>query len=400
MKKIITALVLVCLLVGCFASCNRWDYDKALEFIENGEYKAAYEIFESLRDYKDSKELLSRFHYVRVSRTCIQGDVPSMEYQYNSSNLPSQYIFSYSDGDGYTDSYEYDSNGNLIKHIDGNFNNEYIYDANGNLIKSVDIYNNDIQKITEYIYDENDILIKRIVTQTGDSCSHTYDYKYSYDANGNLIQMSYACIEEFYVDMSFVYDYTYDANGNKIKEVWSSYGRQHFFDYEYNAYGGLIREVETLPDGTQYIDDYTYDSNGNLIKKVDTSYNKDDYAHTNAIIEITDYTYDANGNLIEEIYTSPSGEQYTHEYIYDTNGNLIGEDQVNRFTKERRIANYTYDANGNKIKEIWTREDGSVLYELEYTCKFIYIPYDLSSMSDVTKNALNLFLVHPIEVDE
>ena len=319
MKKTISLLILVCMLVFCFVSCDAAKetkdpdnsesgakYSEALGLIETGDYSAAYQMLEELGDYKDCKVLLKRFRYVPVKATDSTTHQVA-EFSYNENNLLSRYVVTYHDGSQYVSTFTYDSNGKLIKDAGSLSVTDYVYDFNGNLIKET----------YTPTYGRETVL------------------EYTYDANGNLIKK---------VDGGIVYDFTYDTNGFLIREVvtYSFWGSSNY-EYIYDTNGNLIRDVYTDSDGYNATSDYVYDAKGNLLKET--------YTNSDGIKKDLDYTYDANNRVTKKTETNSKDQKSTTDYTYDNKGNLIKVDGV--------------DFDGAPIS-----------WNVEY--KFVYIPYELS----------------------
>lgn len=317
-------------------------YQEALALIEKGKYEEAYEIFESLGNYKNSKEILTHFRYVLIEfkDTSTSDTIVLKDIKLNDSNLPSEIIY-IDPEQGYdgraTSKFKYDSNGNIIEEIRTNYEGKnsiysHSYDNSGNLIKFTRI-NYDSEKTT---------------------------YDYSYDTNGNLIKEVYTSPSGSV--FTSTYEYLYDSNNNLIKKIYiSSYGRE-INEYFYNADGDLIKQVYTDSRDQKTIYDYHYNEDKKLIKEICTSH----WGH----VFNTEYTYDLNGYLIRETTDSD-----IFEYTYDLNGNLIKEVRINEY--DGYVLDYTYDSNNNLIKEVYTPLYGTGhSYEFEY--KFVYIPFDLS----------------------
>ena len=98
---------------------------------------------------------------------------------------------------------------------------------------------------------------------------------------------------------------------------------------------------------------------------------------------ITENTYDESGRLIKEILISMKNETIVTDYTYDAMGREIKK-VVNRPSLGINTFENAYDDNGNHIGYCHTAPDGEVeQWFREY--KFVYIPYDLSEISEKTK---------------
>ena len=314
---LVVAIAVVLVLV--FGKGGR--YSKALKLIEDGKYKEAYEILEELGDYKDSKELLSRFRYVPVKSEFANSEedyTVTLKATLNKKNLPSK-----------------------ITYIDGEEENtiKFTYDSKGRLT------------LEEFF--------------TGDD--YWYKHEYSYDSDGNVIEIKISDDDGF---LGGIWKIIYDSKGNKIKEEYeTSYGERRITEYTYDSKGNLILEEREYSNDDWDRIEYTYDSKGNLIK---IEFESDFQSST------TEYTYDSKGNLIKEESESDGGYRNVTEYIYDSKGNLIeevseGDYYINRYE-------YTYDSYGNMIekKDFRGYDSNAVLlwYSQEIENKFVYIPFE------------------------
>lgn len=382
MKKIISMILVISMLLLCFVSCNSGNnpadtsstenrsqsvreetYTQAMIWIAERKYEEAYEALKELGDYKDAQEQVSYFRYVPIEFSETEeylGESYSSkrQYVYGENGLLEITDFSYGYKDqilSTTQSFAYDDFGNLIQIIhsndDGISIDEYTYDNKGDRIKHVYTYSNGNKRIYEWTYDIKGNLIKEVRTEPESSnilSLITMTTEYSYDENNRLIKKvsnaSYVMAGEF----QYVYDYTYDMKGNLIKEICinSNYGSKSIYDYTYDVKGNLIKEVYTNDINYKEIRDYAYDSNGNLIKEV--------YTDSEGNKNIYDYTYDANGNLIKEIDMFDNGDKDIYEFIYDTNNNL------------------------SKVLLTYYFEDGEgYSATCEATYQFVYMPFEI-----------------------
>ena len=111
-------------------------------------------------------------------------------------------------------------------------------------------------------------------------------------------------------------EYSYDANGNQIQVKYYNPAQTSsvVYTYEYNALGYMTKE--TKPRGNGFA--YTYDAKGNITEKrmkADTS------AANSSNDLVTTYTYDANNNILTQ--TNPNGIGITN--TYDTGNNLLSK---------------------------------------------------------------------------
>ena len=234
-------------------------YEKAQEYIDNGNYEAAYELYKELGSYKDCAERLGYFRYVVTEVDFKYNEVLKFNavFSFNDQNLPFR-IITDEEHDGTEE-------GTSIIDID--------YDKNGDAIKQVWTYYDGDKRIEDRTYDADRNLIQRI---------------YTYDDGSRSID-----------------DYTYDINGNLIKEVCTYHdGDKSIRDYTYDANGTLIKEVYTYHDGDKSICDYTYDENVNLIKRVCSyvdSYNVNVFSELNATYKLVYIPFDLSPDVEEWI---------------------------------------------------------------------------------------------------
>ena len=365
MKKIVCILVLLCVILGCFCSCiddikNQKLYDKGLSLLEEGRYGEAYMIFKNLGDYEDAAQIFSRFVYVRdLEIVTNPNGLSTYEIYYNEDNLPIQKIETDPDGRKIVWEYTYYSDGNLkSKSVVGDgfyiggWQRLYKYDARNNLIKMTYINYNGVYNET-YVYDDNNRLVEENLKPHGSSDTRM---TYEYDANGNVVRE----VKYLYESVTEIKEYTYDVNGRLIRQVVRDKQRNSkFFDYEYDANGNVIKEVER---------------NG-----------KDEVVWT------TNYVYDDAMRLIHEYYTDANGNDGNiRDYVYDEKGRLIREPGYE----------YTYDALGNvvKLKSLYMFQPNGEVHE--YECRLVYIPYDLSELSEFTLTHLVDFLGNPFIIED
>lgn len=208
------------------------------------------------------------------------------------------------------------------------------------------------------------------------------EVRYSYDEEGNRVQMS---------DKTGINKYEYDKLNRLIRKIYPD-GKS--IEYEYDQEGNVIKVKDPSGYVTQYKYDkmnrleevitsdgstrYSYDENGNVKSieypnKLKFEY---EYDSRNLLKGLVVTARDVVRNEIDKYYTPSSViEQgggtstyiYKYEYGYDDNGNMIYKqepigrteykyDEVGRVAevKDRfgRLTRYEYDNVGNRIKEI------------------------------------------------
>ena len=215
----------------------------------------------------------------------------------------------------------------------------YEYDANGDLVRHRDQAGN----ATEYRYDRRHGLL-RIVDPLGRPVARN-----EYDAGGRLVAFTSASGTRI--------ELTHNV-GARTEVVTDVAGNASVM--EYDAQGNVVRTVDPLGGVTLS----TYDANGNqltttnpegetITRTFDVRGNR--LTETNAEAETTTWTYDARDRVTSVL--DPDGGLST--YAYDARGNLLARTNPLGVTVE----SLTYDAAGN----VRTRTDGAGgTSEIEY----------------------------------
>ncbi len=312
------------------------------------------------------------YNVSKVSTT-VSGKEISESYSYDSMGN----MLTYTDTMGRVTTYTYDKcNRLLTEKGPDEITISYFYDCLGNLTK---VTSSD-QKNVSLEYDSMGRVIS--MTQKGSIEGESKLYKYSYDQMGRLV----STIDPMNSETSQSYDilgnitstkdaeggvtsYSYDDTGRLISEKNAINCEK---TYKYDTLGRLISEVDNSGREIKYVyDSYgriesvkddegvitcTYDSDSNLSELTDKSGSiKYKYDEFDRMIEVTDvrgktvkYSYDEIGNIISLTY--PGGEIVRYEYNPD--GSLMSvTDGKNRVTK------YAYDRAGRLIEVV--KPDGS-----------------------------------------
>ena len=274
MKKLLSILLLVSMLILSLSSCNLLKQDN------DGARKPHY---------------LPGNIVVTEEKNGEKEAAKNITISYNSQNLPSR-----------------------IAAIDAESNVEYTldltYDKNGNCVEGVYTYSDGKTEVTRYTYDEMGKLIK---------ASYTYNNVDSgeltciYDDNGNLIR---EVSTDSYTDgYSHVWEHTYDDNGNRIKYLYKHSNSDeviYYHTYSYDDNGNLSEEIYYSEENGslifKYALSYTYDENGRLIKEVQTR-DSDTGSERYAYYTI-DYTYNENGAITKYVFTYYDGDKIIYEY--------------------------------------------------------------------------------------
>ena len=284
---------------------------------------------------------------------------------------------------GFTETYTYDTAGNILTAKDKNgmltyntYNNrgllekvkkgtqtiEYTYDPTGNLLTSKDEggtityrYNTDGtlaskqypdgKKISYTFYNKN----KQLTGMT-DYLGNTTTYTYT---GGSYIQSIAQKMSG--TSTTNTANYSYYADGS-LKKM--DYPNGMSIDYSYNYANQISTLANRLSSSSTYsTHNYTYDLSGNVTKKSET------VSGTNKNIE---YSYDSQNRLSYE--GTPGSYDYWH-YAYDQYGNLTSA--IGNGDKY-----YTYDANNRltKMEDQWTTKklpDGSSV-QADWTMSYTY----------------------------
>ena len=335
-------------------------YENAWVLIQNGDYEAAYKLFEELGDYKDAKEQLEHFKYMPAKM--IVEDLyytQTTEFSYTDKGLPIRLVDTISRSNNTNETnvyvYTYDDHGNMLSKIrtapnGKTYNYYYTYDDNGNLIEMN--YSNSSNQTSKdvYTYDDNGVLLQYETTNLGGRTT--------------------TCV------------YTYDSNGNLIKDVQTSKDSQsdsevivEVYEYVYDTHGNLVKEILPAIDGAhaEYGNTYTYDSQGNLTKIVKIGFD--------GKAETYEYTYDDASNMVKKEYTNTNNSKDIIEYTYDNEGRIIKEISYSSENEDRKtIYDHTYDANGILIKSVTTNHAGNIIDSTEIEYKLIYFPFEMTDM--------------------
>ena len=157
----------------------------------------------------------------------------------NGYGEPTKISTTYDDGAIYTKEYEYDDD---------------------MLAKEKSYSGMQLAEEIEYTYEQGVLIFASVIDHNGNG---TYNASYSYDENGNLIEI-------------------YEENGGSLfRQTTYTYNALGKIEMEYYLYGPMTREREY----SNYRRKYEYDSNGNLIRCSELGYDSD------YVAAVTDYTY-------------------------------------------------------------------------------------------------------------
>ena len=334
-------------------------YRAALDYLEKGNIEDAYDIFLSIKDYRNVNEYLERFSFkynTKMTLHSINRSVRTNYYEYNEYGKPTLELSFFSNYSG-VDSFVFE------------------YDDNQNLLRNVHYTNGDVDDFLYYTYDEEG----RPISQERKAYGTNF---FEYDDKGNMTKIfthdkvlrEYMYDEEGRVlseiegDSSKIYEY--DSQGNCISIILSYGGvTSSAVANQYDENGNLIRQQVTQSNGYSYSFEYEYDKNGNKIK--DASY------YPAGRFEIFYFIYDENGNMTEQRMEDQDGFYSSYSYEYDSMGNRTKE-TWNQRSDIKSVTTYEYDGYGNLIKKTLSGETDSPddYYVTTYTgYKLYYNPY-------------------------
>ncbi|MBO5939139.1 MAG: RHS repeat protein [Clostridia bacterium] len=324
-------------------------YSEALQHLNAGEIEKAYDLFLTIKDYRDVSTFLERF-----------------SFGYQTS-------FFYEDDYGFVFHYEYDEYGRPILQRYFSTMSEHMtvirqeYDEKGNLIKHSYQYSPQNIQETTYEYDEEGKLIR----QNDPYMDGDGTYKLAaYDEKGNVVRIGYYFSYEN--EPHFEEFYEYNEEGKRTKLTQKSNMYEYIETYEYDVCGNMVKESQTYNGVLRYFTAYEYDERGNKIKGSHYS-NEDSFAEPHTVWS---WEYDENGKLTAQTYESDSYSSKT-EYEYDSDGNCIKETYF-RDGQAQTVNRMEYDCYGNLLKRETEERHHSVTAYSGY--KLYYNPYGYKTL--------------------
>ena len=353
MKRIIALLcvVLFALSLGaCGSNDPETNYNKALEYLEKGDYEKAHRLLYELGDYKDAKEYLGKFriYYTKRSFKAPLGK-GTLHFAYDDfGNMICSDSISYEkDGikvnkNAIICEFEYDENGRITKRINGESNyTVYIYDSEGKLSKREEWRPERADKTKEPVLVKTEYIVR--------------PDEYEYDDNGRMVK------ETVYDDegnVSSVTELTYDSNGRMVENIYKDESGeiQSIFKFEYDESGNLLKIIDgTLVETCVYdsenvlteivgVDTETgavnykriYDSDGNMVKYIS-------YDSNGSVSRTTEYVYDSMGKMTKSVDYDSAGEMEWEQVCkYDKNGNLIENSNTRHGKDKTSTVTYSY----------------------------------------------------------
>lgn len=207
-----------------------------------------------------------------------------------------------------------------------------------------------------------------------------YESEHLYDENGLLIRTIYRTegVETGH------YVYTYDDNGNRVKfESYEDGSVQSYTLYEYDASDLLVTEVDYSDGQETCRRENEYDASGRLIyftihyTEVDDDNNG--ISHTEYS---TQYIYNEKGWLIETIQFENGVESFRDTYEYDEAGRIL---------KNPEYYQYVYDENG-MLSRIRIAYDEWVTGDVVFHYRTVYVtPETAEALRQIINDELSWF---------
>jgi len=246
------------------------------------------------------------------------------------------------------DTYTYDSNNNLLTHLNQMWDNNSwgndglstytnTYDSNNNLLtvlvqnRENDSWINSNQTIRTYDSNNNMLTYLR-QNWANNSWVNNDQVSYIYDSNNNLLsQLSQIWANNSWENSSLD-TYTYDSNNNILtykQQIWAnnSWAIDYQVSYTYDSNNNLLSELQQrprTPNLWKYLMTYTYDSSNNRLTELQQAWHEDSESWVSFYL-IT-YTYDSNNNRLTDLRQQLwPGDSWKNDvqYLmtYDENGN-------------------------------------------------------------------------------
>lgn len=302
MRKFLALTLCVLLCVIVFAGCSEnggligdigkeATYDQAVQLLQEGNLQEAYDIFLTIKDYRDVPEYLDRFVYRSETYKISSSRTSAIQYTYdeygrivkteesdsgNFASFPLTWIYEYNDQGFVKKAIRKLEDGSEITYL-------YEYDKNGNITKVI----NPSGTTAEFAYDKKGNTVEEIYRGTqGELLKHG---TYTYNNHGDVLT-SHVLDCELDQEYSFTYEYEYDKKGNKIKLVRDEYSEE----WEYDEQGRIVRDCWEYENGARELHTYRYDQYGNVSEE----YRESRYGDAGTFVYTREY--DEHGNILTE----------------------------------------------------------------------------------------------------
>ena len=310
------------------------DLGNAIEQNNNGQItKNTYDSNSNLTTSTDSENNQTKFEY-NSQDELIKTTNASGYISTNSYNDLGQVIKTYNNRGEVVYGYTYDTQGNIVKTIDGNGNTQnYTYDSQNNLLTVTDGEGN---TVTDNEYDEAEQLL---------SATKALNQKTAYSYSNNTVSVTSPLGHKSTAE--------YNADGQITKYTDST-------ETTYENYTATGKPATTSYQGDFTKTNYTYDADDNLLNDKNNA-SSDTYSYTstdktaswlNGNNITTNYSYDSNDNL-----TNIKSNDTDDTFTYDSLNQLVRSQNNNATTTN------SYDAVGHIVKQETTT--GSILYNYE-----------------------------------
>ncbi len=237
-------------------------------------------------------------------------------YESRNGNLKSSIY-----GNNQTVSYTYDRFNRVSSKIGTNGTNTYQYDSKGNLA----VKNDGLNKLNhKYTYDLSDRLVNV-------SVSNGFEISYNYDSNSNVTKLTSSINSK----NKNIVEYSIDSD-NKQTSVKLNNNINTIYNYDRLS---RLQEKYIKSGSNSYKTSIEYISNPDNQLKTTTMVSSIKNGQNDKI----SYTYDANGNIESIFY----GNELSKKYYYDGLNQLIRED--NKELNETIL--YSYDKGGNILNK-------------------------------------------------
>ena len=280
------------------------------------------------------------FRYDREGRMTLHADRNGNQVR-TSYNMDSKPVYKTGvDKDGkarVTNSFAYDSLGNLKKSLAGGFCYTYENRADGKLLRK----SSSGKEIIACTYN-NDGSLKTLTDESGKTVNYGYDFR------GKLSEISDESGER-------IVSYSHYPDG-KLKEILHGNGVKTC--YEYDTDGNISRLVTLFATNEPLFDyRYAYDLNGNRTVKEGCRLKLTGEDICNTVIR---YRYDSKNRLLEEDYAGESvqyrydlcGNRLEKESLEDSESyNYNSKNQMTERTSHTGRTAYGYDSQGNLLEE-------------------------------------------------
>lgn len=257
----------------------------------------------------------------------------------------------------------FDRNGNMLQEITYNAREEESrkvtnrYDRQGKQIE-YSLFEARFSRITYSQFSQYDAAGNK-TTEWGFDGLGNYRNNYSYDRNGNLLEIS------FLTQNSLNEKRVYKISGRETEITLLSKGitPSYTIILRYNDWGKLLEE-KTIDLSGKQLKRVLYDFNPDGQMRSETRYHGENLSYINR------YRYDSRARLVEiEKEEKGSKPVVTHIYSYDSGGNLSEEHWYSESARDYSVKKYRYDQKGilTEVDAYFVSYNYRVLYKYSFT---------------------------------